>query len=281
MQFLRNIYVWLTRRPAYMMLTASDAALGAEKPERFTRAWMGVMLLSLGWGALACATWAGAHALFHLEMGNTTSSIPLLPALATTTVLCLWSHRRALLATSRKLLPVETMNADWTPALVLAVLVATVMAIFSAFTGGESGREPYLPLPDWAQNVRPYWRHYRVLLLAPLWGGWAMMIAPKFRRFSPTAGDATTQFARGCGPLCAAACMLVPLLGSIFYFQFLWWWWQAIICSLTIVSVPLWAQIAGRRGGLDRSGMLATSLLTQLVFLLTYVAALKHGQVFY
>jgi len=71
-----------------------------------------------------------------------------------------------------------------------------------------------------------------------------MIIGPKFCRLSPAAEPAVAAFATGCGPFRAVLCMVLPLAGTLFYFQYLHWSWQVAIPTVTIVAAPAAAWLA-------------------------------------
>jgi len=104
MKRLWDIYAWLVNRPAYLLMTAPDAAMHSQRPERFARSWSGVMLLSLGWGLAACGVWSLAHLLFGSGGHGTIFPIP---AMVTGAVFCLWLYRRAMIATAQEFAPSE------------------------------------------------------------------------------------------------------------------------------------------------------------------------------
>ena len=54
---IQDVYAYMVHRPAYLLMTAPQTDLDAQPPGRFTHAWVGLMLLSIGWGLLACAAW--------------------------------------------------------------------------------------------------------------------------------------------------------------------------------------------------------------------------------
>lgn len=261
---LRDIFDWLTHRPAYLLMTAQGEGLQSQPPARFERAWIGLMALSLGWGLLSCGIWVLCQQAFEPSAHG-------VPAVATAAVFCLWLYRRSLVSTAEVLTPCDAPAR----ALVLSLLALAVVGIYSAFMGGEGIRE--FDLPPVVNWLRPYERHYRLLLLAPLWGAWAMIIGPKFCRISPAAEPAVTALAGGCGPFRAVLCMVLPWAGSVFYFQYLHWSWQFIIPIVTTIAAPAAVWICSRRQGLRRSTLLAANFLTQMVFLLTYMAGLNLG----
>jgi hypothetical protein len=185
---------------------------------------------------------------------------------------CLWLYRRSLISLAGVLAPSDAPARS----LALSLLAVSVVGIFCALPGGEASSEFEFPL--WLQWLRPYDRHYRLLLLSPMWGAWAMIIAPKFCRLSPAAGGAASAFANGCEPFFATIVMILPLAGTLLYFQYLYWWWLVIIPASTILTATVAGLLCSRGRGLRRAALLAANLLTQLVFLLTYLAGLNLGR---
>lgn len=262
MDLVHKVYRYLLARPAYRFVSCSDTAVAGE-PRNFSNAWLGVMALSLVWGLLLCGVWSLAALLF--------GSMSDIPALLAAAIFALYLYRRALVALAEVFAP----RQHYTASLILAISVVTLAGIFLSLRGGEASRE--MNLPFYLQWLRPYERHYRLLLLAPLWGGWAMLIAPKFARTRPPEGTAANALAAGCEPFCAAMAMALPLAGSLFYFQYLHWSWQLILPGITILAALGSGALATRLAGLDRPAMLAANVLTQAAFLLTYLAARHMG----
>jgi cobalamin synthase len=128
-------------------------------------------------------------------------------------------------------------------------------------------------LPKFIAWIRPWEKVYRVPILMPLWGAWAMLVTPQFYRRKSAGDGAVAAFARGCGPLTATAVMGLLLALTITYFNFLPW------AQLTISAVTVFAAVAGGTvccwldGGLTRRALLAANVITQLVFLLVSLAA--------
>lgn len=255
-------YRWLTHRPGYMLLTAGDDALAAEPAGRFARAWGGLMLLGLAWGAATAAVWAWSGWLFGWYSG-----MPLMPTAAVLAAVTLWMYRRSLGALSDMLGGARRAHA-------VTVTLVAVMAL--CLLGLRGWNEDSLPrdLPQLLRHVYPR-ASYRALVLMPMWGAWAMLITAQFRRPDDRTEAAVAAFARGCGPLAAAGCMGVLLAITIRQFNYLPW------SQLSIPAVAVAAAIAGGlaacriAGGLTRSALLAVNFLTQLAFLLAYLANIR------
>jgi len=134
--------------------------------------------------------------------------------------------------------------------------------------------------PDWpVQPISPamiwLWPRalYRVLLLGPVWGSWAMLALPQFHRPNDRTDPHTRALAGKTGPLAAAVCLAVPLAGTFIYLMFL---------PQPLRFVPPAAAVAAALGGgslavlafggLCRRALLAANALTQSAFLLAYLA---------
>jgi len=254
---------WLARRPGYMLLTASDEALAAEPPERFGLAWLELMALSTLLGVLLVNLWGVSWRIFR-------DYDPLImPAAVTGCVFCLWPFRRGLAALT------ELLNRSDGPArsVVSATLVLAVVLCLARLDPDWQRREP-LALPQWLDWLRPAAKLYRVLLLMPMWGGWGMIIAVKFCRPTGRTEPQVAAFARGCGAAGAAACMAGLLLMSICYFHHLGLGGQICIPLVTVLAaIAGGAGLCRLDGAPTRRALLAGNVVTQMAFVVAYLAA--------
>ncbi len=261
------VWGWLARRPGYMLLSAPDERLAAEPPERFRHAWIGLMAVSLLWGLVLLNLWGIAWKVFR-------DYDPLvMPAMVTAGLFCLWPFRRGIAALADLLAGRDATGRAVTAAALVLLVAFGLLGLKPDWDRWEhlpwwlTWLRPVLPL------LRPQAKLYRVLVLMPLWGGWAMVIAVKFSRPTPRTEPQIAAFARGCGALVAAACMAVLLLVSIAYFCHLGTGSVVILCV-----VPILAAIAGgvgfcwRAGGPTRRALLSANVATQIAFLVTYLA---------
>ena len=252
---------WLKSRPSVLFLTADDERLAAEDPRRFARVWVGLLGISGLWGLVTIGLWKLADSLF-----GQTGGIFVMPAAVVSVAIVLGFYRHS----AESLVNLLASPRPASRSLVAAVLVV-VLAMCLTVLRADWYR-PEAVLPEWAAWVRPESKIYRVLLLAPLWGAWTMLILPQFRR--PEASDApiAAALARGCGPLTATILMGLLLGWSIWYFAYLPW------TQLTISGAGILAAIGGglllvrRRGKMDRDVLLGANLLTQLVVLTAFLA---------
>ena len=255
---------WFFRRlasfPAWMILSAEDSAIESGPPQRFRRAWLGMMLVGGLWGVALCCTWGLASKVF-----GDFEDLPIMPAMAALTMTALIPGRRAIIALSE-----IGAKASSTQSL-LRSLMLVVFALCLVVLRTSPHYLEY-PLPYWIDWIRPPWKPFRVLMLMPLWGAWAMLINARFHKPMPDAQKAIAAFAEGCGPLCAAASLVPPLAGSLFYFHYLGVWRQMSIAFWPTAAAIGGGWIVCRGRGLGRTSLLAVNLLTQFVFLLAYLA---------
>jgi len=250
----------LVDRPAYMLLTARDERLAASEPTRFHRAWWGVMVLSLAWGLVQVAVWGGAWRLFGERTG-----ILFIPTVVTVAVFALWPFRRAVVSLA-EVLAGRSPTARGVAACILLMTLAFCLLDLRPGYHFENR------LPAILTWLRPYDVLYRVLLLAPLWGGWAMLIVTQFCRPGERTEPAVAQFAGGCGPVASVACMGVLLAGTITYFNYLAWTQLSIPAAAIVAAVAGGPVLCRFGGGLTRRTLLSVNLATQIVFLLAYLA---------
>lgn len=258
---MKNIWRWLMARPSYQLVTLSDEKLRSEPRKRFSRAWLGLMAGSLGWGAASAWLWAGVWKLF-----NDPSELMIMPAFVTTGVI-LWLFRRGAVALIEIPFGREgTIRAIGAAGLVLLL----VMVLLRLQADWYASEYPLAALIAW---IRPGGKVYRVLVLMPLWGAWSMLAVCQFCKPTKRTEPAVAAFARGCGPLATSGCMAVGLAMTIGYVGYL-----GLGAQLTIPAVTIAAAIVGglvmcrATGGLSRSGLLAGNLLTQIVFVLAFLA---------
>ena len=253
---------WLRSRPAYLLMTADDERLTREPPGRFVRAWLGLMLLSLGWGIASVALYGAAWR----EFGEYTG-IQLIPVAAVVAATAIWLYRKAILALAGAFCGHGAQDR--------AVGASVIVVVLALMLLGLKSRQP-----DWATHLPWIWHWipptmFRVLILAPLWGAWAMLIAPQFCRPTEKTEPAVAALIGGCGPLTAAICMAGPLAATLYAFR-VWGWWYLTIPAGTILAAVIGGLLLCRRhGGPTREALLAGNLLTQIVFVLCYLAVIR------
>lgn len=258
---IRSGVRWVFARPGYVLMTASDERLAAEPAERFRYAWLEVMVWSLVWGLALANMWGGTWRIFH------DYEPMIMPALFTGMLFCLWPYRNATAALAEGI----AGKSSGQRAIVSAVIVAALLLSLARLLGETERWEL-----DWIRSLWllvPDRKMFRVLLLMPLWGGWAMLIATRFCKCRQCAEPQVAAFAAGCGPLPAAMCMAPPLVVSMVYFHHLGVGSQVAIPVVTVVGAIAAGMLFCRAaGGLCRAALLATNAATQILFLWAYLA---------
>ena len=264
-QSLRHATGWPLRRPGILFLTAGEEDLARQDPARFRHAWIGLTIQSVLWGLVLVNSWGLAWMVF--------GGFPpyLVPAAATLAIFVLGPCRRAIVA----FLDVFAPGSSPSRPVLAAVLVAGLGMCLARLTGPSSGSDDYPRLEWWLNWVRP-WALYRVLLLMPVWGAWSMLIGPQYCRSRQKADPATAAFAKGCSPVAAAGCLVLPLGGTLFYFHYLGLGSQIVLSATACLTAIAAGIVCCRRaGGLCRRSLLAANLITQVAFLLACLACMK------
>ena len=241
-----------------MFMTAGDERLGAQKPGRFTYAWLGLMGLSVLTGLTLIGIWSVIWRGF-LDWDRLSR-----PAGVTAIVLVAWPLRRALVAIGPALRFRRRANQMAVAAGAAVLIGVGFMSLVERYPSAYE-----YAMPDWIAWIRPELSIFRVLLLMPVWGAWSMLITVQFRRPDGITDSATRRFARGCGPLAAAACMVLPLSGTIVFFHYMGMVGQLVITGATIVTAiasgPILCRIGG---GMTRGALLTGNMITQIIFLM-------------
>lgn len=251
----------LLSRPSYMLLAASDDELSRQPPQRFVHAWWGLLLLSLAWGVALACLWAGAWAVF----AHSSTSLHLIPALSFVLATTLWLYRPATLSLA------EALAGRDARSLGVSVVVVSLLLAGIGLPGG--GVRSSLHLSVWWQWLQPY-PEYRVLILAPVWGAWAMLVTCQFRKPCDQTEPAVVALARGAGPIVATASMGALMAASLCWLNFLPWTRVLIPAVAAVVATVGGPVLCIRAGGLKRSALLAGNLLTQFAFWMAYLACL-------
>jgi len=252
----------LTRQPGYLLMSAAHRRIAAEPPQRFEKAWIAVMGLSLLWGLAMVAVWGAAWKIFR------DYDLLIMPALAATALFCLVLFRRAVVATAELI-----GGANHTTRAVVATMAVLIVAMCFIRLKPDWQRWELSDLPWWIAWLRPAAKLYRVLLMMPLWGGWSMLVTVKFCRPTAATCPQIAAFARGVPAAAVAGCMAALLLVSIAYFHHLGVGSQVCVPgATTLTAIAAGILLCRLTGGPTRRGLLAANVLTQIAFVLAYLA---------
>ena len=241
-----------------MFMTAGDERLDAQDPARFTYAWIGLMGLSILTGLMLIFVWSLTWRLC-LDWDRLSR-----PAAVTAIVVLAWTMRMSLVSIGPALRLRGKANQFGAAAAAAALVGVGFMSLVERYPVGYE-----YAMSGWIDWIRPELSIFRVLLLMPVWGAWSILIAGQFQPANAITDPATRRFVRGCGPLAAAACIAIPLAGTIVYFHYMGVFGQVTVTVATlltaIISGPILCKLGG---GLSRQGLLAASMITQIVFLM-------------
>ncbi len=257
---IRTVAAWLDPRPACALLTADDRTLEGVEAARFARAWAPLVLISGVWGLANMAVWSAAWWIWGEYSGLT-----VMPAVAVTALTAFGPGRRALPALGSAIGGRDEAAGRVATS---AIIVCLALAMLELKSWN----------PDWATWMPHEWRWvrpralYRTLILAPVWGAWAMLILPQICRARERTEPAVAAMARGCGPLPAAFVLAIPLAATILYFNYLPWSQLSISAAAMVAALAGGVLLCRRFGGLTRRALLATNMLTQMAFVLAYLA---------
>jgi hypothetical protein len=245
---------WFIHHPAVLFYLSSDESLERTPQQRLPYLWIGLIGIGFLWGLASVGLWHGGQWLFGQP-----KNLFLLPNLLVAGGVMLVMYRRAATALIHALAGRDAAGVSLTAGFLMLVFWVG----FVTLPPNRHVQEQILP--NWLAWIRPESKLDRLLLLMPLWGAWSMLILPQFRR---PAGGVLGAVARGCGSLTAAAIMGALLAATIGYFAYLPWTQLTIPAVVILAAVGGGLALAKRNGGLDRSVLLATNLLTQLALLL-------------
>jgi hypothetical protein len=247
--------LWRQCLGGLLLLAGTSRAL-ERRPEVLRRGWLSLLATSILWGLACIGLWELGELAVHRS-----TSLPLIPALLVLGGSVLL-YGRGLDELSRVGVPAG-LRASTLSTLILLLWTAMLLEGLRYTYDGSI-------LPVYVRWLRPLpWQ--RALLLAPLWGGWAMLLALQFNRVTDRTEACIAQLKAGCGPATAAFTMALPLAGSLWYFNYLSWWQFTIPLVAILVAALAGRWLCQASGGLSRRPLLALNVLTQLAFLAAYL----------
>jgi len=251
---------------AALLLWGGDARVAANDGARVRRPWLALAGCGVAMGIALAVVWAAAANAFPWWY---VSDLPLMPVAAVIAALALGPGRRMLTAPGELMEPSRAAGAALVTTAVGIILALGLLGIVPVHREGQW-------LPSWLAWIRPP-AEYRVLLLMPMWGVWAMMVPMHFCRPAATAGKLVAAIAYRQPIAGTAAWMALALAASLWYLNTMAYNW-ALVPPAAALAVGSLGGIAICRaaGGVGRRALLAANLATQLAFLLGYLAAKTH-----
>lgn len=246
---------------AWVYMAGSERSVQARPVELYQRPCLPLLLVALGWGVLSGLVWQLVNFISWRQYLHEYTA----PAAAVAALTFLFPLRPAAMEFSTLLLGRRKL-VRWGGLVVLAGLYWLLLR--SSWRYHHDYADWLTPRWDWLWPMETY----RLLVLAPLWGAWGIVVLGQFFRPGEQTDRATASLASPLHPLAVAACLLVPLAGSLACLRFLG----------PYHLVPPAAAMAAIFGGgvlltifrppMRRAVLLGTGMLAQLAFLAGYVA---------
>jgi len=197
------------------------------------------------------------------------TNLLVMPAAVTLPFYCLWPFNRSVTALGGQIGRATAERRS-----TAATVIVVVLALCFLRLGPDTQRGELFYLPWWLDWLRPQDKLYRVLLLMPAWGSWAMLITLKFCQPAERTEPQVAALARSCDAIAVAGIMAVLLAVTIVYFQYLGLGGQVAVPLTTVLAGGICGAVFCRvSGGLSRQSLLATNLATQIALLTAYLAA--------
>lgn len=154
----------------------------------------------------------------------------------------------------------------------LGVVLIVKLVLWAAIPKGIAG---------WPADWRRYFNVlypapvYRPLILAPMWGRWALILAASVGRTAPGEGTHLAGLSRARSPLVVLGWFVVNLLVTAVYCGRQGRWMIGCMIALAVLGVGfLFAVASARRfSGHTQSSVYATGLVAEVTFLVFYLAA--------
>lgn len=253
---------------AAVFLAGSQRRLERLAPARFANIGGYLMLLAVVWGLVLVGLWEAAYRATFAWLLNW-----VVPACVCAGATVLGPYRQACLSLGDT---VALRGPRRWHGPVRCVTLLGLTAAFWALGHALGWKEP-----DWPTQLSPRWAWlwpkamYRVLLLTPVWGAWSMLVTGNFHRPTDRTDPPTRHFAATTAPVVSALAMLVPLAATFAYLLFLRPALRFVPPAAGLLgALGGGAAVVRLRGGLDRQGLLAINIVTQLAFLTAAVAVM-------
>lgn len=279
---------------AWRHLQGLREALGLLTPVPCASGDMRRIALAVGWivpiGLATGILWAAIFRIAWRLYGET-ANMRVLPALVIVLVECLFTGPFLALGLARTMhlltsvSPLRSQTHDEEPlspvgslALVLALLAQWVLLV------SVPNATPWYPSQtDWRHQF--VWLYpapiYRPLVLAPIWGRWAILLASSIGRAAPQADGRTTALSESVSPSRLLVHLILPMALTSLYCSRDRNLLTGVIIGLFVFATTYIVSIAFARrgGGQTRHSLFAAAQVAQLTFLMLYRAfwPLIHG----
>jgi hypothetical protein len=258
-----------------------------DPPEADVAAWRRAAYWFLPIGLCIGLLWVGVFRAVWRLYGEEVTSLRLVPASAVVLVdvlffgYCLFTGLTATInaLTGHRHAREPEDNADVSlvmPAVMALLLVIVIeLVLISAVRTG-----PWWWPSDWRRHLNFAYPRliYRPLLLAPLWGRWAILLGASVGRTASRVHPAAANLSKAVGPAQVLGTFLLPLAITAVYCSrsrnvIIGTIIALAVLGLTFVSSVIMAR---RGGGQTRRSMLAVGKIAELIFLGAFVGLSKY-----
>jgi len=268
------------RRSAFRLAGGFVLPIGADRGADNPR-WSRVGLWLPVWGLLIGAAYAGSFRVIWLWLGEY-QHIRLAPMALLLVVDAGFLGYRLLTGAAAVVSGWHARVGAGLGPPTLATLVFVILAVLVKFSLLVSLPAGAVTWPaDWREHIRAVYPYviYRPLILMPLWGRWAMLLAGTIGRVAPEGSDRLRLIGRGSRLLMvmgwwAAIAGLTVLYCSPTRYHIGWF----ILISLGMLLVAYLASfvLARRFGGQTESTVTAVGWGVEIAFLLVYLPVARY-----
>jgi len=221
------------------------------------------MIIGLAWGCILAWLW---NATFHITWTVFRILNWIIPSVLCATAIAFGPYRKAMMAL------IKTITGD---RLILDLLgagaVVLALSVVLNYSFYLSNPDPPADLPE---HCRWLWPRplCRMLITAPLWGAWSMMVLVQFHRPDKRSDFPTERFAASIKPFIASVYLVIPFAMTLIFLKYLPAWKRYIPPVAASVAALGGGTIIKRRiGFINRRVLLANNFLTQLALLIGFL----------
>lgn len=250
--------------PAALLLAGRDELVAAWDRPSLRGMWLWMGLAGALWGLALMGVWTLASLVFRWYSG-----LPLMQVAALLTAIGLGPFRRCLLALG---CAIDGEDGPGRAMMICLLLVGLALCLVCIDPPDPDWPTWMTGTMRWLQWTRPH-ALYRVLVLMPMWGVWAMMVPLHFCRPGEREPKLLALWHKTQPVLGTAFWMALPLAGTLWELSFLRQWVTLPAAAALLAGGVASVALCRLRGGLTRQNLLAANMAAQLVFLLGYLAA--------
>ena len=247
----------------FVYLTASDTAVERFCYDDQMRILTQLTIISLAWGCILAWLW---DATFHITWTVFRILNWVIPSVLCAAAITLGLYRKAMMALVKVILG-DRLILDLLGAGAIVLMLSAVLN----YSFHLSNPDPITHLPQRWQWLWPR-PLCRMLITAPLWGAWSMIVLVQFHRPDKRSDSPTERFARSVKPVVASVYLVIPFAMTLIFLKYLPAWQRYIPPMLAAMAALGGGTIIKKRIGFtNREVLLANNFLTQLALLIGFL----------